>query len=174
MCCQICQQPRSVCYNKDAAVSPARLVRGLIGAYNERPHGDSTVPPYSVKARLGLMRSALAATKCVFLLDTTVLWIGMMVRMAQSQARVSSSQASRVCCQVQLVNLPRWGCESSSNVTPGARAWTMVSSSPKWKLSLAWNCLICGVLSSRAGMWCGSIATRWRQVLMAQGTRGEH
>ena len=39
--------------NRDAAVSPARLARGLIGAHNERPHGDSKVPPYSVKARLG-------------------------------------------------------------------------------------------------------------------------
>ena len=54
----------SVCYNKDRAVSPARLVRGLIGAHNERPHGDSKVPPYSVKARLGLMRSALAGVHC--------------------------------------------------------------------------------------------------------------
>ena len=53
-----------VCYNKDRAVSPARLVRGLIGAHNERPHGDSKVPPYSVKARLGLMRSALAGVHC--------------------------------------------------------------------------------------------------------------
>ena len=39
-------------YNKDAAGSPARLARGLIGAYNERPHGDSKVSPYSVKARI--------------------------------------------------------------------------------------------------------------------------
>ena len=53
-----------VCYNKDAAVSPARLARGLVSAYNERPHGDSKVPPYSVKARLGLMRSALAGVHC--------------------------------------------------------------------------------------------------------------
>ena len=53
-----------MCYNKDRAVSPARLVRGLIGAHNERPHGDSKVPPYSVKARLGLMRSAPAGTHC--------------------------------------------------------------------------------------------------------------
>ena len=44
MCCQICQQPRSVCYNKDAAVSPARLVRGLIGAYNEHPPMLHAVP----------------------------------------------------------------------------------------------------------------------------------
>ena len=55
---------RSMCYNKDRAVSPARLVRGLIGAHNGRPHGDSKVPPYSVKARLGLMRSALAGVHC--------------------------------------------------------------------------------------------------------------
>ena len=40
-----------VCYNKDAEVSPARLARGL---YNERPHGDSKVRPYSVKARIGV------------------------------------------------------------------------------------------------------------------------
>ena len=43
-----------MCYNKDVAASPARLARGLIGAYNERPHGDSKVPPYSVKARVGV------------------------------------------------------------------------------------------------------------------------
>ena len=51
-------------YNKDVAVSPTRLVRGWIGASNERPHRDSKVPPYSVKARLGLMRSALAGVHC--------------------------------------------------------------------------------------------------------------
>ena len=52
-----------VCYNKDAAVSPAELARGLIGAYNERPHGDGKVPPYLVKARIR-MRSALAGVHC--------------------------------------------------------------------------------------------------------------
>ena len=40
----------------------ARLVRGLVGAYNERPHGDSKVPPYSASARF--MRSALAELHC--------------------------------------------------------------------------------------------------------------
>ena len=62
-----------LCYNKDAAVSPARLVRGLIGAYNERPHGDSKAPPYSVKARIrvdaqctgrGALRESVAALCC--------------------------------------------------------------------------------------------------------------
>ena len=47
--------------------STARLARGLIGAYNERPHGDSTVPPYSVTARIvvgvqGTGRGALRST----------------------------------------------------------------------------------------------------------------
>ena len=44
--------------------STGRLARGLVGAYNDRPHGDSKVPPYSVKAQLGLMRSALAGVHC--------------------------------------------------------------------------------------------------------------
>ena len=60
------------CYNNDAAVSPARLVRGLIGAHNERPHGDSKVPPYSVKARLGLMRSAFDVWLAVQIEDCTL------------------------------------------------------------------------------------------------------
>ena len=64
MMCNTTKTRLAVCYNKDRAVSPARLVRGLIGAHNERPHGDSKVPPYSVKARLGLMRSALAGVHC--------------------------------------------------------------------------------------------------------------
>ena len=40
----------SVCYNEAPALSPARLARGLMGAYNERPRGDSKLPPYSVTA----------------------------------------------------------------------------------------------------------------------------
>ena len=34
------------------------------GADNKRPHGDSKAPPYSVKAQLGLMRSAPAEVHC--------------------------------------------------------------------------------------------------------------
>ena len=45
-------------------LSTARLARGSAGAYNERPHGDSQVPPYSVQARSGWIRSALAGVHC--------------------------------------------------------------------------------------------------------------
>ena len=52
----------AVCY-ETRPFSTARLARGWIGAYNERPHGDSKVTPCSVRARLGLMRSALAGVQ---------------------------------------------------------------------------------------------------------------
>ena len=43
--------------------SEAQQATGLVGAYNERPPGDSKVPPLGERA-VGLMRSTLAGVHC--------------------------------------------------------------------------------------------------------------
>ena len=84
--------------------STAQLARGSVATYNEWPHGHSRVPPCSVKARFGLMCSALAGVRC----NLCCLRVASRCRHQSIPLPVLLVKLPRLCCNAQSPCQPCW------------------------------------------------------------------